>query len=157
MPRRHCLADRAAGGMADDMRSIDIEMIHEGEHVIGHLIDGVSDRRSGALARAAVVVNDDAIRCRKCCNIRQPVIAETAETGDQQQRGACAVRLVIDVTVDYRRDRHGHPPDPSVARGPISANILSLGQIPFVWQDARLRAPAISPGRGLRSRGRPRV
>ena len=55
---RERLPDGAAGRVADEMRTLDLEMVHHRHKVIRHLIDGIADARAGAAAGAAMIVHD---------------------------------------------------------------------------------------------------
>jgi hypothetical protein len=52
------LADGAARRVADVVGGVDLEDIHQPQHVLRHLLDGVRDAREGGLPGASVVVDD---------------------------------------------------------------------------------------------------
>jgi hypothetical protein len=65
------------------MGLLDLQVIHQGEQVVRHLIDGVPHQRPAAPAGSAVIVNDDLMPFCEGGDIRIPVTADAAEPRDQ--------------------------------------------------------------------------
>ena len=104
---REGLPDCAAGRVAHEMRPLDAEMVHQLQQVIGHLIDGIVDAGSAALAGAAMIMGDDLMLLREGLDIRIPVGADSAEARDQEDRRASSMRFVKDLDVAQIGFRHG--------------------------------------------------
>jgi hypothetical protein len=91
--------------VADEMRALDLEVVHHRHKIIRHLIDGIADARAGAVAGATMIVHNRPVARGEGRNVRRPIAAGAAEPGDQQHRRTAAVRFVVDFP---RRDgRHG--------------------------------------------------
>ncbi len=56
---RENLRDRPAGRMPDDMRPLDLQRVHQPDHVGRHAVDGKPAARQVALADPAMIVGDD--------------------------------------------------------------------------------------------------
>jgi hypothetical protein len=100
------LADRAAGGMAEEVRLLDAERIHETQHVLRHLAHRVAHDRPVALSAAAVVVHDHAIAPGQLRNLLVEARADAAQPGNQEQRLARAVGFVVQHAVADRDPWH---------------------------------------------------
>src|SRR5437762_249115 len=111
-----CALCCASRGVAGEMRARDAEAIHEGEDVGGHLLDGILDARVGAVAGAAVIMNDDAKVAGEGLDLGGPERAEAGEAGHEEERGALAALLVVEVAVAQGDGGHG-----ASARGVVHA------------------------------------
>src|SRR5437660_1929389 len=100
---REHLPDGASRGVAGEMRARDAEAIHEGEDVGGHLLDGILDAPVAAAAGAAVIMNDNAKVAGEGLDLGGPERAEAGEAGHEEERGALAALLVVEVAVAQGR------------------------------------------------------
>jgi hypothetical protein len=72
--------------MTDDMRPLDLERIHQRDHVVGHAVHGEPDPARVALADAPVIMSDhiELFRERRhwsCQNEAKPARPEMNRTG----------------------------------------------------------------------------
>jgi hypothetical protein len=120
VPRGERLSDGAASRVPDQVRLLDLEMVHHAEQIVGHLVDRIADARPAALARAAVIVNDDLMPLREGGDVRHPVAADASEPRHQQDGRPRSMRFVMDITIAERGLRHVGP-RADVADAPLVA------------------------------------
>ena len=84
MLERDHLTDGPAGRMADEVRRLDPERVHETQNVVRHLLHGVRDARVRALARAPVIVDDDVEVAGEIGDLGAPERALPGETRHQK-------------------------------------------------------------------------
>jgi hypothetical protein len=83
--------------MTDQMRFLDLEMVHHRQQIICHLIDGIVDTGAAALARSSMIVKDYLVLLRECGDVWIPIAADATEPGDQHNGSSCPVCLEIDI------------------------------------------------------------
>src|SRR4051794_28860211 len=93
--------------MAEEMRLLDAERIHEAQHVLRHLAHGVAHDRPVTLPAAAVIVNNHAIAPGQLWNLLVEARADAAQPWNQEQRLAGAVSFVVQRAVADRYPWHG--------------------------------------------------
>ena len=106
LDREH-LSDGPAGGVADEVRGLDAQRVHQLDDVAGHLLDGVRDARVGALAGAPVIVDDGPEVAPEVRDLGSPERSLPGEAGHQQQRLAPTGLFVVDLGVADRDLWHG--------------------------------------------------
>ncbi len=73
------LPDCTAGRMADQMRAVDTERVHDAEGVGGHALDAVLHLLMGTRAGTAVIVDDHLEMRAQWADLRLPIAASTAK------------------------------------------------------------------------------
>ena len=85
--------------MADDMRLLDAELVHEAQDVVGHALDRVGTAVPVALADTPVIVEDDLELAREGRDLVLPVGRRAAEAADEKDREAGPVPLDVKMAV----------------------------------------------------------
>ena len=106
---RERLTDGPAGRVSDQMGMLDLEMVHQPQQVLGHLIDRIANAGPAALAGAAMIMNDNLMMLRDRWNIRIPVAADATEPWDEQNWRARSVCFVMDLDIAQGDFRHELP------------------------------------------------
>src|SRR6185437_6221308 len=97
---------RPAGRVADDMRFVDAEGVHQLHDVLRHALDGIGDPAVVALTDAAVVVQHHLEALGEGGNLIAPIGAVAAQAADEEDGETDAVPLIMEVAVANRNARH---------------------------------------------------
>ena len=84
MVKRHMLRDSSARRSSKDVHGAQIEVLHQGRHVLGQLLRRRPVRCMRALARAPMVRQDDVVMLSKILDLRTPARSGTAKATDHQ-------------------------------------------------------------------------
>ena len=77
------------------MHAFEAEPVHQPDGVVRHLVDRIVDPGIGALAAAAMIVDDVPVGIRECGYLPIPYRAAAAETGHEHYRIALSGFFVI--------------------------------------------------------------
>ena len=155
---REDLRDRAAGRMADDMRPLDLQRIHQPDHVGRHAVDGKAAARQVALADPAMVVGDDVEGLGEGGDLVVPERGKPAQPRHEHDGEPDTLALVIERAVaDYdprHRSATGKNPQAgitSIRRGAVKRRTRRVCASAHAWPHCTTAARPLYTGRAGRS------
>lgn len=104
------LPNRAAGRMADEVRAVDAEGIHDFQRISGHALDAVFHLLVRAGTCATMVVDDYREMLAQRADLRLPIAAGPAKAGDEQDWRPVTMGFVVNVGVINSDGWHGAAP-----------------------------------------------
>src|SRR5258707_15804390 len=116
--------------MADDVRPVEPERIHQFDDIARHAVHRVGDPRMVALSDPAMVVHDYFEAFGEDRNLIAPIGCVTAEAGDENDGESSPMPLVVKLTIADRYARHGGP-------DPIQPRWCSLAEASLSCQTRR--------------------
>ena len=100
------LRNRATSRVADDVRSFQLQRVHQFDDIGGHAIDGVGDARMIALPDPAVIMHDHLEAFSEDGNLLAPKGAIATQTGEKEDGKPRSMPLVVKLTIADRNARH---------------------------------------------------
>jgi len=103
MMDRDVEAENGAVAPADDRRLLDLQIIHEGQHVRGHQVIAIGLIVAGAAPMAAAIHHDDAIGLRERGHLQAPIVRIAEAAMEHDHRLALAEGRIPDLDAVDRR------------------------------------------------------
>ena len=128
---REDLRDGTAGRMADDVGALDLQRIHQADHIGRHAVDRKAAARRVALPDAAMIMGYDVELARESRDLLLPKRGKTAQSSDKQHGEPDPLPLVIERALASDDSRH-RPANPTR----MGVGITAIG----VCQTATLQA-----------------
>src|SRR5438132_11855576 len=116
--------------MAEETGALDLQRVHEPQHVLRHLLDRIFHHRLVALPAAAVVVHDHPEVLRELRHLLEEARANAAQARHQQQRLARAVLFVMQRAITDRDFWHWSYPKNDLRATAVSPGFSIWGLCP---------------------------